>query len=1658
MRHSTVIRTLALAIGVFAMLSTAAGKIIYVDADAIGANDGSSWQDAYICLQDGLAAAWPKAGKDTDEIRVAEGIYKPDQRSARPPLRRSSILGDSVSAGDRTATFQLRNAVAIKGGYAGFGEPYPDARDVERYETILSGDLNGDDVWVSDPCDLGNEPTRADNSFHVVSGSGVDSTAILDGFTICAGNASMANWQDAKSSGGGMYSQGSSPTVIHCTFKGNSATVWGGAIAVLEGRPTLIDCLFAGNAAEFGGGILNEEGSPTIVNCSFRNNYADFGGGMDNTKSGTVTLTNCTFRGNRARRSGGGMYNAESSAILTNCILSGNSANFGGGMENNRRSTLRLANCTCIGNRASTCGGGMTCTSESSAILVNTTLWADGPDEICLMGGFIAASYCNVQGGWPDAGNIDADPMLTPDGHLQAGSPCVNSGEPHMASDVWPPTDIDGESRVLEGRVDIGADEFLDRDGDRLPDWWEQTYFGDPNAADPNDDPDGDGLPNIEEYELYSSNPVASPIHVNSSEGPFWTIQQGIDAADDGDTVLVGPETHTGPDNKNLDFRGKSMVLYAPDGPAATVIDCEYDGRGFDFDSGETAAVIGFTITNGRADYGGAIRCEFSQPQIRNCVITGNVATEYGGGIYCNLSGPTLADCTISGNSPDGIWMKNGSAWIVGAVHIASNNCFGHNIALYGEGTLHMQPDVTLDFDDSRIRCDISGPGTIHVASGSELIIEADAVIDLGQETGPNGRIVCDGLLRATENASIIDARLYVTRASFEDDVIIANCVIDAEAGAPYGQFFIENNVHISLDRIKADGDRYLDLDPSKFDCNNIQVGVIDINITEGVGGSYGGLFELRGAPDLVTKPVCQPDNPFICQVDTAPDFGCATWTINRLELVRGAKVNLTNRFDFQAPYDSGGDEEVLYVKRLVLGPDSILNTAFHRLYYESLIMAPTARVINVPLLGFSLNNIAFDDENEFLTRIKHNNFQHPENPAYDRAHVERIAGRPPDPAGIMRMCNLRDTDPESPSYQRVVNARAKGLFAKSSEGKLLICFEYLFETSDPGVELVVYLTDVPELMDHGDQDRQNHYIEVARLANPPAGRAGSVESGRFGVFHEHVWRSNLDFIKGTRIELELIGPAGSCVLINNWDPQVHCNQLYCGDVTGDYGATVLDFLTVVAHVGSEAGLTPEGTGSLACLEFAFSEDGRIDALDVSAWDWRLSLPDPLNLCEVPLARDAGTMGLLGSSFAHAGSLHPSSSTLPGHPPGELLIAGKRGTSDGLAKLEDCLYNFDDQGQYMCVFSCPSGRASGRLLQDLAGELYQINYEKGLMRLCDDSCVVPPRSYSIAVEPRYNSPAEVSVGLLGEGTDWAGCPILDAAFDADGYLYVVPVVINPTGNEAYEAAAKLQLFGGQEPTYRILRLYDDPPPSGDNRRLKGLREIEIDRAGNLYVTNAYNLNCSDLLWVYDVDTASLKRRVELGNPNDDCYLPGPGAMHVSKTKGVLYLASSQNDPDADCASLYALSVGDFSLIRTVTINSMGHVTAITEDPATGTVWVAGFTMWTIPDYIEPYDEPFYQPYLARIPYGSNGTVEAVALSNPVLCPDNDLALPLSIVWTATEDKTVNFVDFACFAACWLESSCTSPDWCSGADFTGDGNVTAEDLRAFCDNWLAGVAP
>jgi hypothetical protein len=98
---------------------------------------------------------------------------------------------------------------------------------------------------------------------------------------------------------------------------------------------------------------------------------------------------------------------------------------------------------------------------------------------------------------------------------------------------------------------------------------------------------------------------ISDPLEDGSADHPFDAIQEGIDAAVDGDTVLVLDGTYTGEGNRNLDFAGRLITVRSENGPENCIIDCEQAGRGFKFRTGETADAVvdGLTITNGNVGY-----------------------------------------------------------------------------------------------------------------------------------------------------------------------------------------------------------------------------------------------------------------------------------------------------------------------------------------------------------------------------------------------------------------------------------------------------------------------------------------------------------------------------------------------------------------------------------------------------------------------------------------------------------------------------------------------------------------------------------------------------------------------------------------------------------------------------------------------------------------------------------------------------------------------------------------------------------------------------------------------------------------------------------------------------------------------------------------------
>jgi hypothetical protein len=334
---------------------------IYVDSNATGVSDGSSWADAYTDLQSALAVA-----SGGSEVWVAASTYYP------------------TTSTDRTATFQLVAGVAIYGGFAGT-EIMLSERDLSTNTVVLSGDIG-----------LPND--SSDNSYHVVTGSGTELSAILDGFTIRGGNAD-----------------------------GSSSQSFGGGILNEDGRPTLRNLFLLENSATYGAAIMNiTDADVEIANTVCMNNSAVYGGAIYNAYSSDALLTNLTIVGNAASFGGGGLTNSSSNPTITNSVVWGNTAGVGPQIYNLIDETPMIDHSLIEGSGGS--GGSW-----------DASLGIDGGNNIDVDPMLFDVTQNDLRG-----------TVFSP--VLDVG----DNGAPGLAA-----TDIVGNPRMLDGGVDMGAYEFV---------------------------------------------------------------------------------------------------------------------------------------------------------------------------------------------------------------------------------------------------------------------------------------------------------------------------------------------------------------------------------------------------------------------------------------------------------------------------------------------------------------------------------------------------------------------------------------------------------------------------------------------------------------------------------------------------------------------------------------------------------------------------------------------------------------------------------------------------------------------------------------------------------------------------------------------------------------------------------------------------------------------------------------------------------------------------------------------------------------------------------------------------------------------------------------------------------------------------------------------
>lgn len=375
-------------------VSTANGQTVFVDAAASGLpHNGSSWCNAFRTLQDALAFAGSGV-----LVRVAEGTYMPD--GGYQPVGGARVPG----TGDRTATFQLNTGVTLQGGYAGCGAPNPDEQDPVAHETILSGDLSGDDAP--------SFANRSDNSYHVATYDDPSATGvILDGFTISGGHS------DGTGPAGTITNQGPAihirggfamcipggPTIRHCLVEDNWSSHHG-AINIHADRALVENCIIRDNFSGVrGGGLLIQSGNATVRGCTFVNNTTDGDGGgawtghnLDSTCAveSKPRFENCTFVGNTSGIPGsllglgGGLYHELNEPIVDGCVFDGNlSERFGGGLYEELTTSALVTNSTFDGNVARAQGGGMY--HLGGIVTISDTLFVGNQAEI-VGGGFYA--------------------------------------------------------------------------------------------------------------------------------------------------------------------------------------------------------------------------------------------------------------------------------------------------------------------------------------------------------------------------------------------------------------------------------------------------------------------------------------------------------------------------------------------------------------------------------------------------------------------------------------------------------------------------------------------------------------------------------------------------------------------------------------------------------------------------------------------------------------------------------------------------------------------------------------------------------------------------------------------------------------------------------------------------------------------------------------------------------------------------------------------------------------------------------------------------------------------------------------------------------------------------------------------------------------------
>ncbi len=373
-------------------------------------------------------------------------------------------------------------------------------------------DFLGKDITVKGDQGASSTTIQGTGGSPVVTfASGESTSSVLEGFTLTGGGAS------------GVFITDASPIVRDCRIAGNVVTGSGGGGIRCQvtngnnGSPFITGCHISGNITDrAGGGVFcnvdgGGTGQITLQGCTLENNSATAGassyprgGGagafysVDATASLVVTIADCVVTANTAADRGGGFTFEEPSLVnVTSCRIANNVSGggpVGGGGVWSTATQLNVTNCLVVGNSAADAGGGLaiaTANTNTNYAILNCSiagntapgvggLYLLGPTSGTVSGSIVfgnagvsiggttgyglSVTFSAVDSGFfaSNPTNISDDPQFVDpasgDYHLASSSPCVDAGGPPAAS--LPPLDVDGTARIVNGLVDMGADEL----------------------------------------------------------------------------------------------------------------------------------------------------------------------------------------------------------------------------------------------------------------------------------------------------------------------------------------------------------------------------------------------------------------------------------------------------------------------------------------------------------------------------------------------------------------------------------------------------------------------------------------------------------------------------------------------------------------------------------------------------------------------------------------------------------------------------------------------------------------------------------------------------------------------------------------------------------------------------------------------------------------------------------------------------------------------------------------------------------------------------------------------------------------------------------------------------------------------------------------------